>query len=124
MREPIPVTDEMIKELIKLRKNGMGLRPLAQQFGVSHQTIKNWLDSRPVKSRFSESIGLACGDRAALKRDVTSGPYKLQAGEDVRIDELNPAANVAWVSCFRTLHRSVDVPQDALEPKKKRNLRT
>ena len=119
MRQPIPLTDEMIVELINLRKNGMGLRPLARRFGVSHQTIKNWLDSHHVAKGFSESTGLAYGDRATLKRNIKSGMYRLRAGVEVRIDEIDPAASKAWVSGFHTFDHSVDVPLDALEPAKK-----
>ena len=86
------------------------------EFG--HQTIKNWLVSRPVVSRLSDSIGLALGDRTTITRNVRSGPYRLQAGEEVRIDKFDPAANTAWVSCFNTFHRSIDVPLDALKPAK------
>ena len=119
MREPIPLTDEMIDELIKLRRKGMGLRPLGEHFGVSHQTIKNWLNSDAVTTCFSESTSLACGDRATLKRYISSGVYKFRAGEEVRIDEFNPAANKAWVSGFCTFNHSVDVTLDALKPVKK-----
>ena len=44
MRQPIPLTDEMYEELVTLRENGMGLRPLGEHFGVSHQTIRTgWI---------------------------------------------------------------------------------
>ena len=119
MREPIPLTDEMIDELIKLRRKGMGLRPLGEHFGVSHQTIKNWLNSDAVTTRFSEATGFASGDLVTFKRNIKSGMYPLRAGEEVRIDEIDPAANKAWVSDFCTFNHSVDVPLDALEPAKK-----
>ena len=86
MRQPIPLTDEMIHEPVKLRKEGMGLRPLARHFGISHQTIRNWLDSRRNASKYSESTGFAIGDRATLRRKIASGPYQLKAGEVVVIE--------------------------------------
>ena len=45
--------------------------------------------------------------------------YRLRAGEEVRIDEIDPAASKAWGSGFHTFDHSVDVPLDALEPAKK-----
>ena len=125
MREPIPLTDEMIDELIKLRRKGMGLRPLGKHFDVAHQTIKNWLVSDAVAPRFSEATGFASGDLVTFKRNIKSGMYRLRAGEEVRIDEIDPAASKAWVSGFCTFDRSVDVPLDCPRTSQKmRKLRT
>ena len=117
MRQPIPLTDELIHELVKLWKEGMGLRPLGEHFGVSHQTIKNWLDSERVASKYSDVTGWAEGDRATLWRKIASGPYRLRAGKEVVIDHFDPSANTAWVSSYRLPSNVViDVPLNALEP--------
>ena len=119
MRQPIPLTDEMYEELVTLRENGMGLRPLGEHFGVSHQTIKNWLDSERVASKYSDVTGWAEGDRTTLRREIASGQYRLSDGEGVVIDHLGLAANSAWITCYR-LPRGVvvDVPLNALKPVK------
>ena len=118
MREHIPLTEEMIVELLQLRDEGKGLRPLGEHFGVSHATIKRWLKSDEV-ARFVSSTGfkaLARGDSARLTRDVQSGVYHLKAGDTVIFDYFDPASNTGGVSGGRLRGDVVvDVPMDALE---------
>ena len=119
MRQPIPLTGEMIKQIIRLRKKGIGLRPIGKRLGVSHQTISNWLNSDAVARKYSDVTGFAAGDRAALKREIMLGRHRLRAGEKVVIESLEPAKNVAWISCYSLLSDiEADVPLDALEPSK------
>lgn len=115
MRQPIPLTDEMIEEIIRLREKGIGLRPIGKRLGVSHQTISNWLNSNLVTRRYSDVTGFAVGDHATLKGNTKSGEYQLQSGEDVVIEEFDPANNIAWVSSYRLPSDViVDVPLNAL----------
>ena len=116
MRQPIPLTDEMYEELVTLRENGMGLRPIGKHFGVSHQTIKNWLDFGRVVNKYSNVTGWAQGDRATLKRDIASGLYRLSHGEEVVIHHFDLAANSAWITCYRLPSAVVaGVPLNALK---------
>lgn len=109
----------MIKQIIRLRKKGLGLRPIGTRFGVSHQTISNWLNSNLVARKYSDVTGFAAGDRAALKREITSGRHRLRAGEKVVIESFEPAKNVAWISCYSLLSDvETYVPLDAIEPSK------
>ncbi len=118
MRERIALTEEMIVELLQLRDEGKGLRSLGQHFGVSHMTIRRWLESDEV-AKFVASTdfkGFTRGDNAILTRDVQSGAYHLKAGDTVIFDYFDPASNTGWIS-GGSLRSDVvvDVPMDALE---------
>ena len=92
MRERIPLTEEMIVELLQLRDEGKSLRPLGDHFGVSHATIKRWLKSDEV-ARFVSSTDFkrfARGDSVRLTRDVESGMYQLKKGDIVTFSEFDP----------------------------------
>ena len=79
MRERIPLTEEMIIKLLQLR---MKVRACVHwdHFGVSHMTIRRWLESDEV-AKFVASTdfkGFTRGDNAILTRDVQSGAYHLK----------------------------------------------
>ena len=118
MRERIPLTEEMVVELLQLRDEGKGLRPLGDYFGVSHTTIKRWLKSDEV-ARFVSSTdfkGFARGDNAILTRDVKSGAYCLQKGDTVTFGEFDPKTHAGWVSGGHLpIGVEADVPMVALE---------
>ena len=56
MRKRIPLTEEMIIELLQLKDEGKGLHPIGDHFGVSHMTIKRWLERDEV-ARYVSSTG-------------------------------------------------------------------
>ena len=118
MRERIALTEEMIVELLQLRDEGKGLRSLGRHFGVSHMTIKRWLESDEV-ARFVASTGFkgfAGGDNAILTRDVKSGAYHLKEGDTVIYSEFDPETHAGWVSGGHLpIGVQADVPMDALE---------
>ena len=118
MRERIPLTEEMIVKLLQLRDEGKGLRSLGRHFGVSHTTLKRWLEGDEV-ARFVASTGFkgfAGGDNAILTRDVKSGAYCLQEGDTVTFSEFDPKTHAGWVSGGHLpIGVEADVPMDALE---------
>ena len=118
MRERIPLTEEMIVELLQLRDEGKGLRPLGEYFGVSHTTIKRWLKSDEV-ARFVSSTdfkGFVRGDSVRLTRDVESGMYQLKKGDTVVFGEFDPETHAGWVSGGHLpFGVQADVPMDVLE---------
>ena len=118
MGKRIPLTEEMIIELLQLKDEGKGLRPLGRHFGVSHMTIQQWLESDEV-AKFVASTGFkgfARGDHARFTRDVQSGAYHLKVGDTVIFEESARKANTAWVSGGRLPREAlVDVPMNALE---------
>ena len=118
MRERIPLTEEMIVELLQLRDEGKGLRSLGQHFGVSHMTIRRWLESDEV-AKFVASTdfkGFARGDNAILTRDVKSGAYCLQKGDTFTFSEFDPKTHNGWVSGGHLpFGVQADVPMDVLE---------
>ena len=118
MGKRIPLRKEMIIELLQLKDEGKGLRPLGRHFGVSHMTIQQWLESDEV-AKFVASTGFkgfARGDHARLTRDVQSGVYHLKGGDTVIFDYFDPASNTGGVSGGRLRGDAVvDIPMDALE---------
>ena len=116
MREPIPLTKEMIIELMTLwREHKLSLRKLEDHFGHSHMTIKRWLESDKVFA-LTGFKKLSPRDHARFTRDVQSGAYHLKAGDTVIFEESARKANTAWVSDGRLPREAlVDVPMNALE---------
>ena len=118
MRERIALTEEMIVELLQLRDEGKGLRSLGQHFGVSHMTIRRWLESDEV-AKFVASTdfkGFARGDNAILTRDVQSGAYHLKEGDTFTFSEFDPKTHNGWISGGHLpFGVQADVPMDVLE---------
>ena len=118
MGKRIPLTEEMIVELLQLRDAGKSLRQLGEHFGVSHMTIQQWLESDEVAKFFASTDfkGFARGDNAILTRDVKSGAYCLQEGDTVTFSEFDPKTHAGWVSGGHLpIGVEADVPMDALE---------
>ena len=118
MRERIPLTEEMIVELLQLRDESKGLRSIGDHFGVSHATIKRWLEGDEV-ARFVSSTGFkgfARGDSVRLTRDVQSGAYHLRGSDTVIFSEFDPKTHNGWVSGGHLpFGVQADVPMDVLE---------
>ena len=110
-----PTSDEMIIEIVKLRRQGKGLHDIAKPFDVSHMTVKRLLESDRAFA-LTGFKKLSPGDHARFTRDVQSGAYHLKAGDTVIFEESARKANTAWVSGGRLPREAlVDVPMNALE---------
>ena len=120
MRERIPLTEEMIVELLQHRGEGKDLRSLGRHFGVSHMTIRRWLGSDEVAGFVSSTgfKGFARGDSVRLTRDVQYGAYHLKGSDTVIFSEFDSKTHNGWVSGGHLpIGVEADVPMDALEKK-------
>ena len=110
-----PTSDEMIIEIVKLRRQGKSLHDIAKPFDVSHMTVKRLLESDRAFA-LTGFKKLSPGDHAKFTRDVQSGAYHLEEGDMVIFEESARKANTAWVSGGHLRGDAVvDVPMDALE---------
>ena len=117
------IPPDKIPELVERYNNGESYRELAEEFNVSHMTVKRAIASyepppEPPPESLPESPDMFHGfklyDKVRLKKDIIFRFHDLTKGEEAQIIGFNKPENGALVTVYR-YHGSLDVPIDALQ---------
>ena len=106
---------DKIPELVERYSNGESYRELAEEFNVSHMTVKRAITSyEPPPESPDMFHGFKLYDTVRLKKDIIFRFHDLTNGEEAQIIGFNAPDNTALVTVYQ-YHESLDVPIDVLQ---------
>ena len=106
---------DKIPELVERHERGESYRELAEEFNVSHMTVKRAIASyEPPPESPDMFHGFKLYDKVRLKKDINFRFHALKKGEEAKIIGFDQCDNTARVTVYR-YHESLDVPIDALQ---------
>ena len=108
------IPTDKIPELVERYNNGESYRELAEEFNVSHMTVKRAIASyEPPPESPDMFHGFKLYDKVRLKKDINFRFHDLTKGEEAQIIGFNKPENDVLVTVNR-YRESLDVPIDAL----------
>ena len=109
------IPPDKIPELVERHERGESYRKLAEEFNVSHMTVKRSVDNYVAPPESPDTFqGFKLYDKVRLKKDINFRFHDLTNGEEAKIIGFNKPENGALVTVYR-YHGSLDVPIDALQ---------
>ena len=109
------IPTDKIPELVERHERGESYRELAEEFNVSHMTVKRAIASyEPPPESPDMFHGFKLYDTVRLKKDINFRFHDLTKGEEAQIIGFNKPENGALVTVNR-YHESLDVPIDVLQ---------
>ena len=106
---------DKIPELVERHERGESYRELAEEFNVSHMTVKRSVDNYVAPPESPDTFhGFKLYDKVRLKKDIIFRFHALKKGEEAKIIGFDQCDNTARVTVYR-YHESLDVPIDVLQ---------